>query len=196
MKNDTHPKDKYLLAFLSNAAFDGWTMEALSATAKSLDMDLAEMQTIYPQGTESVIQHFMAWVDAQMLKKAKGKKFAALKVREKIAFCVQTRLEFLAPHKEAVRRLQIYFSQPLNVPFGIKILAQTCDHIWLACGDTSTDFNFYSKRILLSGVYTSTIFYWLRDSSPDHGKSWKFLQNRIKNVLALGRAFPFKKKSV
>ena len=196
MAKTTTPKDSYLLAFLPNAAFDGWTMEALAATARSLGISLEKMQDIYPKGVEDMVRHFVVWTDAQMQKKAKGKKFESLKVREKIAFCIKTRLDVLAPHKEAVKRLQIHFMQPLNTPLGLKMLAETCDTIWRTCGDMSTDYNFYTKRLLLSGVYTSTIWYWLKDSSPDHKKTWQFLENRIKNVLTLGQLFPFRKKSV
>ena len=56
---------------------------------------------------------------------------------------------------------------------------------WRTIGDTSTDFNFYTKRGLLSGVYTSTMLYWFADTTEDFAETWKFLDNRIANVMQI-----------
>ena len=56
---------------------------------------------------------------------------------------------------------------------------------WRAIGDNSTDFNFYTKRALLSGVYTSTMLYWFSDNSEDFEDTWKFLANRIADVMQI-----------
>ena len=46
-------------------------------------------------------------------------------------------------------------------PLGMKLLYSTVDAMWRAAGDTSTDFNFYTKRAILSAVYSSTLMRWL-----------------------------------
>jgi ubiquinone biosynthesis protein COQ9 len=57
--------------------------------------------------------------------------------------------------------------------------------IWRAIGDTSTDFNFYTKRGLLSGVLTSTMIYWFGDNSEGNDETWKFLDRRIADVMQI-----------
>jgi ubiquinone biosynthesis protein COQ9 len=69
----------------------------------------------------------------------------------------------------------------------IKINYRTVDEIWRLAGDTATDWNFYSKRILLSGVYTSTLLYWLGDKSKNSESSWSFLNNRLTEVSQFGK---------
>ena len=70
--------------------------------------------------------------------------------------------------------------------FVVQILSQqTVDKIWRAAGDRSTDFNFYTKRMLLGAVYTSTLLFWLDDSSYDNSATWKFLDRRINDVMKL-----------
>ena len=59
----------------------------------------------------------------------------------------------------------------------------TVDAIWTALGDTSDDINWYSKRTILSGVYSSTILFWLGDDSYDGQATWDFLDRRIENVM-------------
>jgi len=57
------------------------------------------------------------------------------------------------------------------------------DRMWRAAGDTSTDFNFYTKRIILAGVYSSTMLRWFTDDSEDEKPTFEFLDARIENVM-------------
>jgi ubiquinone biosynthesis protein COQ9 len=68
---------------------------------------------------------------------------------------------------------------------GAKLVWGTADEIWEALGDTSDDINWYTKRATLSGVYSSTVLYWLGDDSPDHSATWAFLDRRIDDVMQI-----------
>nr|MDJ0982739.1 COQ9 family protein [Kiloniellales bacterium] len=41
-------------------------------------------------------------------------------------------------------------------------------------------------RLLLSGVYSSTLLFWLNDESEDFAETWAFLSRRIDEVLKIG----------
>jgi ubiquinone biosynthesis protein COQ9 len=62
------------------------------------------------------------------------------------------------------------------------------DAIWRAAGDTATDWNFYTKRGLLAGVFSSTVLCWLDDTSEDHAETWAFLDRRIADVMRVPKA--------
>ena len=85
--------------------------------------------------------------------------------------------------EEAVRRGLALLALPLNAPLGLKLLYRTVDAIWYAAGDTSADFNFYTKRATLAGVFSSTLFYWLNDRSEGNTATWEFLDRRIDDVM-------------
>ena len=70
-----------------------------------------------------------------------------------------------------------------HAPLALKLLYRTVDAIWYAAGDNATDFNFYTKRALLAGVYSSTVLYWLNDKSAGCADSWSFLDRRIDEVM-------------
>ena len=55
--------------------------------------------------------------------------------------------------------------------------------MWRLAGDTATDFNHYSKRAILSGVYTSTTLVYLGDESDDLAETRGFLDRRIDDVM-------------
>jgi ubiquinone biosynthesis protein COQ9 len=110
-----------------------------------------------------------------------------LRTSERIALGVKTRLRLLLPHREAVRRAFSLLALPQNVPLAAKLLYETVDALWHAAGDNSTDFNFYTKRGLLAGVYAATMLYWLDDRSPGATASEEFLARRLAEVLAIPR---------
>ena len=86
-------------------------------------------------------------------------------------------------HAELVRRGMTLFSLPQYSGDGAQALWKTCGLIWTALGDTSRDANWYSKRAILSGVYSSTVLYWLGDDSFENSETWAFLDRRIENVM-------------
>ena len=47
------------------------------------------------------------------------------------------------------------------------------------------DFNFYTKRGILLGVYSATLIFWLDDNSENDQKTWEFLDRRIEEVLQI-----------
>jgi len=106
-----------------------------------------------------------------------------LKIRDRIKLAVRTRIEQTVGGKESVRRGVAMLALPFNAGLALKLLYRTVDAIWYGAGDTSTDFNFYTKRATLAGVYSSTLLYWLNDRSEGNEASWSFLDRRIDDVM-------------
>jgi ubiquinone biosynthesis protein COQ9 len=91
-------------------------------------------------------------------------------------------------HREAVRRALGLLALPHNAPVAATTLWRTVDAIWYAAGDTATDFNYYTKRGLLAGVYSATVLYWLEDRSEGLADTWTFLDRRIGDVMRVPQA--------
>ena len=170
-------------AALRHVPFDGWTWTALDAAARDLGLPAGEAQRLFPGGPQELIRSFSAQADRQMLEALEQMDLASMKVREKVAAGVRTRLEAVAAHREAVRSGLTFFALPPNAAAGLACLYRTVDAIWYAAGDTATDYNFYSKRALLGAVYSSTLLFWLNDKSEDYAATWAFLDRRISEVL-------------
>ena len=75
---------------------------------------------------------------------------------------------------------------PENAPRALELLQDVVDTIWSAAGDKSADLSWYSKRLLLAGVYSTTELYMLTDCSPGFADTWDALDRRMAEVLALG----------
>lgn len=187
------PTDAVLDDLLMNVIFDGWTRGALRDALRRAEADgriaPGDGAALFPGGVPDALAAFSDWADRRMLAavEAEGEAFASLKVREKIAFLVRARLEALETHKEAVRRGLGVLALPHNARLAARLTWRTCDRMWRAAGDRSTDLNWYSKRGLLAGVWSATVLYWLDDTSAGHEETWTFLDRRIADVLAVGR---------
>jgi ubiquinone biosynthesis protein COQ9 len=180
-------KDDILLATLPNVVFDGWSHQALREGTRAAGYDASMALRAFPGGIAELVEHFSNWADREMLEELDKHDMAALKVRERITLAVRTRLEVLGAHQEAVQRALAYLALPQNAGLAARLLYRTIDAMWYAAGDTATDFNYYTKRGLLSGVYGATTLYWLNDRSEGHRDTWAFLDRRIGDVMRIGR---------
>ena len=184
--NIDQARETLLLAMLPHVPFDGWSETAIRAGAEDAGLTPAEALNAFPGGPLEALALFSDWADRQMLARLETADLAAMKVREKVAAGVRLRLEVLEPHKEAVRRGLSVLSLPPNAGLGLKGLHRTVDAIWTMAGDRATDYNYYTKRLLLAGVLSSTTLFWLNDRSENHAATWAFLERRIDEVLKVG----------
>lgn len=181
-------RDEILLATLPNIIFDGWSRQALREGLRISGHDEEALARAFPGGVPDLVEHFSRWADREMLKALEAYDLGALPVRSRIALAVRLRFEVLEPYRDAVSRLVSWLALPQNTALGLKLLYRTVDTMWYAAGDSSTDYNHYTKRALLAAVQTSTTFYWLDDQSEESAETWAFVDRRIADVMRFGRA--------
>lgn len=177
-------KAKILDASLPHVAFDGWTEETFKAAIADADVDAELAKSLFPRGALDLAVAFHKRGDAQMVARLKSENLLSMRFRDRIAAGVRFRLEAVAQDKEAVRRGSTLFALPHHAPEGAKLIWGTADAIWTALGDSSQDYNWYTKRATLSAVYGSTVLFWLGDDSEDNADTWEFLDRRIDNVMS------------
>jgi len=182
-KSDILLKDAVLKAALKDAAFDGFTDSVLAKAGKSAGADKAALARLFPEGVLSLIEYFSTAVDTEMEERLASVDLPKLKIRERIKVAILTRLALLAPHKEAARRAAATMTLPMHAGRAAKMMYRTVDTMWRAAGDTSTDFNFYTKRGILAGVYGSVLVRWFNDTGEDESATEAFLDARIENVM-------------
>lgn len=191
---DSTPEQDIILAALPDIIFDGWTMAVLERAVQKTGHDKAALSRLFPRGLRDAISCFCDMADQAMLAEMARHDLEKMRIRDRVALGVRARLEFLAPHREAVRRMISWLAPPSRALLGTRLVWRTADRIWWTAGDTATDYNHYTKRILLSGVLGSTTLYWLGDNSKDFADSRAFLERRIDNVLKIGQKLGGKRK--
>ena len=178
-------RDRLLEAALVHIPFDGWSRRSLFAGAADLGLEPGVARRLFPRAGDDMLVHVERWADRQML--ASVGPLNDLRVRERIAKLVRTRVEALGPHREAMRRATAARLLPSNGLAACGSLWRTVDMMWSAAGDDARDASYYTKRSLLAAVWTSTFLYWLEDRSEGYAETWSFLERRIANVMQIGQ---------
>jgi ubiquinone biosynthesis protein COQ9 len=171
------------LAVGENAVFDGWTRAAVDSAAAQLGVDPVQARLAIPKTQVGMIDLYIQEVDRALEAWFTPARLARMKIREKIRALVWRRLEIMGPAREAVRRGLATLAMPQNLPSAARIGWRSADVMWRLAGDTSTDFNHYTKRLTLGAVYGSTLLVWLDDHSEGWSETAAFLDRRIDDVM-------------
>lgn len=172
----------------ANAAFDGWGEEALTMAADAAGVDPGVARLAYPGGAVDMIDAWFRHVDRAMLTALPPAELAGMKIRARIAGLVEARLAAVAPDREALRRALATLAMPQHLARAARLGWRTVDTIWRAAGDTATDYNHYTKRAILLGVYGATVSVFLDDESEAFADTRAFLGRRIDGIMRFEKA--------
>ncbi|KPP88415.1 MAG: hypothetical protein HLUCCO07_13910 [Rhodobacteraceae bacterium HLUCCO07] len=174
--------EKLLDAALIHVPFDGWSEATFTAAVEESGVEMALARAVCPRGAVDLAVAFHKRGDRRMVERLNEAELSQMRFRDRIAAAVRFRIEAVED-KELVRRGMTLFALPQHAPEGARLIWGTCDLIWRSLGDTSDDVNWYTKRMTLSGVYSSTLLYWLGDESEGFAATWAFLDRRIEDVM-------------
>lgn len=182
-------RDRLIEALARQVPFEGWGEKALAAAAAAEGIDPVLAAELLPTDQRRQVLAFAAWADRRMtaaLAAEAPTEGEPPKLRDRVAHALRLRFQILLPHRDAVRRGLQVLALPPNFGAGLSALHHTADTVWHALGDSSTDWNWYSKRLLLAGVISVTTLYWLEDKSEGHERTWAFLDRQLERVVKLG----------
>ena len=177
----------------ASAIFDGWNETALIAAAEmaGCDVDVAKLAfPTKPMGGRAMdmIEAWITSVDQAMEAEWTAERLGELKIRERIRELVAFRLKAVEDIDEAVRRALSIMAMPQNARRSLQIGWRSADIMWRLAGDTATDYNHYTKRAILAGIYSATLAYFINDDSEDKAKTYAFLDRRIDGVMRFEKA--------
>lgn len=174
-------EDRLLDAATGLAPDCGWTMRTLRLAAARAGLSEAEAALLCPNGPADLVALLWRRHDARAFAGLAEVDPRSLKIRDRIGRAVQARVEAAADDAPATRRLQGYLALPHHVALGARLLWDSADAIWRWAGDTASDENHYSKRMILSGVLGPAIALRLhagRSAADD------YVFRRIADVMA------------
>jgi ubiquinone biosynthesis protein COQ9 len=166
-----------------HAVFDGWSDKAIAMAASELGVPAERARLCFPGGAVEMIDAWFDAIDLAMARAYPLERISQLKIRQRIRDLVLFRIEVINPHKEALRRALAILAQPVQGLIGPRLAWRAADRMWRIAGDTSTDFNHYSKRTILAGLYSATMLVFLDDDSEGLVTTRGFLDRRIDDVM-------------
>jgi len=159
----------------------GWNSRMVRAACEANGLSLGDEELLLPNGPRDLAALLSRRHDARALASLADVDPKSLKMRERIARAVSARMEAGAADLEATRRCAAFLALPTNADLGLKLAWETADELWRWAGDTATDWNHYSKRVILSGILIPALtMRWFdgRDAAE------AFVAARIENVMA------------
>lgn len=212
-------ENKKLIAdnFIKIAGFEGWNDKALELAFEKTffvnnqdkigsKVDKNFIPLIFENGIFSIID-FITLQRCESLKITieNNQEFVNLRTNEKVAFLVFHLLKIDEENKISLQRLNNFYIDLKNfspskvalqgfrpINHALQKLYFVADYIWNLCGDNSTDYNFYSKRLILAKVLARSYWFFIKDNSPESRSTQEFIQKQIANIIKFSR---FKKTS-
>lgn len=178
-------RSRWLDALLPRIEAEGWSELAMKQAAEEAGITQGEQALAAPGGISDLREAFFDRAEAETRATVDAAELEEMRVHERVAFAVRAWLDELKAHRAAVRRASAYGF----TPFGAGDAAQRCwsvaDTVWDAIGDTSEDYNFYTKRALLASAIPSIVIYW--QTAPSDADLDGFIARRLKTAMTLGR---------
>ena len=170
-------------AIADAAIFDGWNDQALMSAADQAGVDQDVARIAFTGGAMDMIAAWIASIDQRMAQELPPERLATMPIRERIRSLVQFRLDAVKGQEEALRRAVAIQAMPQNVVRAVKFGWNSADVMWRLAGDKATDYNYYTKRTILAGIYGATLAVFIEDESPDKAETRAFLDRRIEGVM-------------
>ncbi|MCK5041127.1 MAG: COQ9 family protein [Sphingomonadales bacterium] len=185
-KEDKTPDEmagEILDAVMTHVPFDGWSEDSIKKAADDVGLSRAYIKLAFPEGAADMVDAYLKRIDTEMLKELHKLPVDEIRIRDRISTAVKLRMEINQKNREVVSRTVAFLAMPQNTPLSVRSLWRTADMMWRWAGDKATDYNHYTKRVILSGVYSTTLLYWLNDDSEGYADTWGYLDRRIENVM-------------
>ncbi|KAL4589397.1 hypothetical protein LXL04_002304 [Taraxacum kok-saghyz] len=170
----------------------GWTEAAMIAGARDAGVSPSIVGSI-PQKEAALVEYFMDECLQKLIDTidSGNLQLQDLVPSERIAKLVKCRLELQAPYISKWPQALSIQAQPSNFPTSFKQRAMLVDELWHAVSDEGdgNGVDWYLKRTVLGGIYSTTEVYMLTDKSPDFNDTWVFLNQRVRDAFDLKKTF-------
>lgn len=198
-KNILEEAKKYIVS-------NGWNENLFNLISKNKKFKIDEINSIFPDNYISLLNFYLNELNSNFILKAKKLNLKNMRTHIKVRELILLKLKLYQYEKPIIRKTYFSLLSPKHINISSHALYKTVDEIWFIIGDDSTDFNFYSKRAILSTIYSSVIFHWINNDNINLTKKFldkqlfrvskiPILKNKIKNLSSqLPKGFKIIKK--
>ena len=169
----------------------GWTWDALYKAAKiakkTKNPNREELQNLFENKISNIVGTFNDKLDEDMYAIFNTDNNKDLGTTDTIKALILSRLKASENYKSIIKTSLLLMAQPRNAYDALNQVMKTSNKIWEIAGDTSKGGTFYSKRLILSGVYSTTLAHWLTKETRSIGESEYFLDRRLDDVKNFGK---------
>ena len=143
----------------------GLTKNSLENISKIYGLDKNETELLFPEGNIDFIKFTLEQLNKELEEYCRKIDLIRLPVHKRIKKVLLSKISLMNKNKLFYR--SIFFN--LLIPkkkFSLSSqLYNSVDQIWFIAGDSSTDFNFYTKRLILSVIYSRIMLFFFNNNN-------------------------------
>jgi len=157
-KSSVYKKKLNILKLSKNIIVkNGWNENSLKVISEKTNFSLDELNVLFPDGYKDLLIFSLDEINLQLENYFKKYNLIRLPLHKRIRKILITKINLLNKNKNFYKKIFFFLILPHNSRLLSKQLYKSVDLIWFIAGDHSTDFNYYTKRIILLGIYSRVI---------------------------------------
>lgn len=172
---------------LEQAENSSWESVNLHTVARTLDISLHEIKTIYPQ-KDDLVEGWFDRADKIVLSKKATEEFSAQAAHERIHQLMMSWFLSMSAHRRVTRQMLCYKLEPGHIHLqilGIMRISRTVQWFREAALLKTKDIHRIIEEVLLTRIYLIGFTRWLFDDSKNSSATDRNLQDSLKRIGSL-----------
>ena len=152
---------------------NGLTKNCLENISKKYGLNTDETDLLFPQGNIDLIKFALEQLNNDLEVYCRQIDLIRLPIHKRIRKVLLSKISLMNKDKLFYRSIFLNLLIPKkNFSLSSQIY-NSVDQLWFIAGDSSTDFNFYTKRLILSGIYSRVMLFFFNNNN----------QKELENIL-------------
>ena len=155
---------KFAKVFVSEK---GLTHNILEKISKKYGLDINESELLFPEGNNELIKFTLEQLNNELEEYCRQIDLIRLPVHKRIRKVLLSKIYLMNKNKLFYKSIFLNLLIPKK-KFSLPVqLYKSVDQIWFIAGDSSTDFNFYTKRVILSVIYSRIMLFFFNNNNQE-----------------------------
>jgi ubiquinone biosynthesis protein COQ9 len=164
-------------------ADQGLTSKTLDNISDKYDLNINETKLLFPDGKNDLLQFTLEQLNNDLEEYCKKIDLIRLPIHKRIRKILLSKIYIMNKEKKFYKKIFLNVLLPNNKCSVPNQLYKSVDQIWFIAGDTSVDFNFYTKRLILAGIYSRIILFFFNNNNQNDLED--LLDSNLKRVAKI-----------
>ena len=145
----------------------GLTKNCLENISKKYGLNTDETDLLFPQGNIDLIKFALEQLNNDLEVYCRQIDLIRLPIHKRIRKVLLSKISLMNEDKPFYRTIFLNLLIPKKNFSLSSQLYNSVDQLWFIAGDSSTDFNFYTKRLILSGIYSRVMLFFFNNNNQE-----------------------------
>ena len=143
----------------------GWNDSLFDKISSNHRITHEELIILFPDGYKEMLKLSLDYLNYELENICSQYDFIRIPIHKRIKKIIITKINLMNKYKDFYKRTFYFLLIPMNYKLLTTYLYKTVNLMWYIAGDNSADFNFYTKRMILLGVYSSVILHFISNDN-------------------------------